>query len=93
MSKEHRCSDGDGGKYSLLMCVCGKAFCKRKCQCQLDSDSVVLTASDSELIISFILPCFPWFILLTLTAYVHRMNTYHPFHVICPYGPARALPS
>ena len=38
------------------------------------SANIVLTASDSELFVSFILPHFPWFLLLTLTACVHIMN-------------------
>ena len=55
--------------------------------------NVVLTVSDSELTISFILSYFPWFLLLTLTTCVHRMTTCHHFHFTCPDKPARVLSS
>ena len=61
--------------------------------CPPMSANVVLTVSDSELTISFILSCFPWFLLLTLTTCVHRMTTCHHFHFTCPDKPARVLSS
>jgi hypothetical protein len=52
--------------------------------CPPSSAKLVHAVCNSELVVSFPLLCFPWFLLPTMTVYVSRVNIHHNLHFYCP---------